>query len=80
MWPFNSIWGSLTKWGALGLAVLGAIWGIYARGRKAGVQSQVDKLRKETKQTKDKFDAIDRSDVDFDAAIDGLQARSRDSG
>lgn len=78
MWPFTNIFGVFSKWGTLLLALLGAVWGIYARGRKAGVQSQVDKLRRETSETKEKFDAIDHRNDSFDDAIGRLQARSRD--
>jgi hypothetical protein len=64
-----------------GLAFVGAalvfVAVIFARGRKAGVQSEQARQQEIVNQAEEQFDAIDDERPDFDSAIDRLRDRSK---
>lgn len=72
----SAIAALVAKWGAIIAAIFGAIVGVYFKGRRAGVKAQRDKLAKATKDTQDKFDAIDKRPDSFDDAVGRLTVRS----
>lgn len=68
-----SPFGRVAAW----LSAIGAaIAYVYLKGRSAGVQSQKDKLKAATKKVTDQHEAIDRSDLTLDDALERLHARA----
>lgn len=75
----TSLTALLVKWGTILIGILGAILGIYARGKRSGVEQQRAKLKAATDATQKEFNRIDHRDDSFDDAINSLQERSRHS-
>lgn len=74
---FLGLKAKLIAGAAVALAVAVFIASLFRAGKKAGRNEVVNDINQSTNQIREKWDAIDNSRPDGDAAIDELRQRAR---
>ncbi len=75
-WVLTRIIGPFKAYILAAGAAVAAVGYIYLKGRSAGTAAQKAKLERATKKIETQWHEVDRSDVDFDAALDGLRRKA----